>query len=348
MGLLNIRHKFMIRFCSKIATFTQLIVQNRKIMHPDSPLEGSNLFQFLGKELGQHNKNGRIDLPSNIGEGYFKRIIISGKMNIVKIQFILNSEEIGHRKTMLGYQEYITFSFRNLPSFPDKFPVSSIPYIQVSSSNMELNVNLPAQTQINNIIIGIKIEYLSELINTLEGHTILDVILSSNQPFLYQETISDAIAGIAKEIFDFTSDDILPDLFYKIKSEELIYHFISLLLKRKESENYPINNLDVNTINEIRKTLLADLTTCPSLDILANKANMSESKMSRLFKQIYGQSIYNYHQKIRIIEAANLIKTQKMSVSDAGFQVGFSNLSHFSRVFERYMGVKPKQYSKGI
>jgi len=33
-------------------------------------------------------------------------------------------------------------------------------------------------------------------------------------------------------------------------------------------------------------------------------------------------------------------------VSDVGYQMGFTNLSHFSRVFEEHIGMKPKQYSR--
>jgi len=72
---------------------------------------------------------------------------------------------------------------------------------------------------------------------------------------------------------------------------------------------------------------------------------MSESKMQRLFKQIFGNTIYNYHQFLRVQEAARLIKDEHMSVSEAGYKLNFSNLSYFSRLFEKHIGQKPKKYS---
>jgi AraC-like DNA-binding protein len=36
---------------------------------------------------------------------------------------------------------------------------------------------------------------------------------------------------------------------------------------------------------------------------------------------------------------------EKLSVSEVGYQMGFSNISHFSRVFEKHIGLKPKKYS---
>jgi AraC-like DNA-binding protein len=46
-------------------------------------------------------------------------------------------------------------------------------------------------------------------------------------------------------------------------------------------------------------------------------------------------------------EAARLLKEEKLSVSDVGYELGFTNLSHFSRVFNEHIGMKPKQYSRG-
>jgi AraC-like DNA-binding protein len=73
---------------------------------------------------------------------------------------------------------------------------------------------------------------------------------------------------------------------------------------------------------------------------------MSPSKLKRLFKQIFGNSIFSYYQAFRMKEAARLLKEEKLSVSDVGYQLGFTNLSHFSRVFKEHIGMKPKQYSR--
>ncbi|MBE4948012.1 helix-turn-helix transcriptional regulator [Chryseobacterium culicis] len=72
---------------------------------------------------------------------------------------------------------------------------------------------------------------------------------------------------------------------------------------------------------------------------------MSVSKLVKLFRQVFGDSIYNYFQTLRMQEAARLLREEQLSVSEAGYQLGFSNLSHFSRIFEKHIGMKPKKYS---
>ncbi len=73
---------------------------------------------------------------------------------------------------------------------------------------------------------------------------------------------------------------------------------------------------------------------------------MSPTKLHRLFKQVFADSVFSYYQQFRMKEAARLLKENKMSVSEVGYQIGFTNLSHFSRVFKEHTGMNPKQYTK--
>ncbi|MDR1348728.1 MAG: helix-turn-helix domain-containing protein [Prevotellaceae bacterium] len=85
----------------------------------------------------------------------------------------------------------------------------------------------------------------------------------------------------------------------------------------------------------------------PVIKELAIYANMSPSKLKRLFRQILGDSIFSYYQTFRMKEVARLLKEEKkLSVSDVGYRLGFTNLSHFSRIFKEHIGMKPKQYSR--
>ena len=58
-----------------------------------------------------------------------------------------------------------------------------------------------------------------------------------------------------------------------------------------------------------------------------------------------GKGVFEYYQFMRMQEAARLLKEKRLTVSEVGYQLGFTNLSHFSRVFEQHTGMKPKKYS---
>ena len=57
------------------------------------------------------------------------------------------------------------------------------------------------------------------------------------------------------------------------------------------------------------------------------------------------RAVSEYYLAALIIEAARLLREARLSVSEVGYEMGFSNLSHFTRVFEQYIGMKPKKYS---
>ncbi|SIS11235.1 AraC-type DNA-binding protein [Mucilaginibacter lappiensis] len=106
-----------------------------------------------------------------------------------------------------------------------------------------------------------------------------------------------------------------------------------------------LNAADVKKLYEVKDKFLSNIDTPPIFAEFVKLSGMSESKLKRLFKQIFGNSIYSYYQSFRMKEAAYLIKEECLSVSEVGYRLGFSNLSHFSRLFETHIGVKPKKYS---
>jgi AraC-like DNA-binding protein len=118
------------------------------------------------------------------------------------------------------------------------------------------------------------------------------------------------------------------------------------LEKRDGKHLCALNIHDIQSIYKVKEQILEHLETPPVIQALAVGANMSPSKLKRLFKQIFGNSIFSYYQGFRMKEAARLLKEEKLSVSDVGYQLGFTNLSHFSRVFKEHIGMKPKQYSR--
>jgi AraC-like DNA-binding protein len=95
-------------------------------------------------------------------------------------------------------------------------------------------------------------------------------------------------------------------------------------------------------IREAEKHLMSDFSSdVPSLDELAKIAGINRAKFQKLFKDIYGDSFYTYYQKGRFNHAKQLIEEKSYNLCDAGYAIGFKNLTHFSRQFERFMGIKP-------
>lgn len=308
----------------------------------------------LAASFGSEIENGVLRLPETLGKGYLKGFDLGPHFSL-----IINQCELEQDVTLkrIGTNEStgtITFSFRNVFNPLDErkdHDVRSaprpkhLPSLQISSDAIDLELFFPAKTNINTILITMPVSLLRSLMNHREGHPLLQTILLDDHPYVYEELVSSEIQQIAAQIVTANVPAELHDFYIRIKAQELICLFFIELIKRGQTAAYPLQVADVKTIYSIRDKLISDLSLAPSLPELARFSGMSESKLKRLFKQIFGLSVYTYYQTFRINEAAYLIKEQKLSVSEAGLRLGFTNLSHFSRIFEKQMGHKPKKYS---
>jgi AraC-like DNA-binding protein len=173
----------------------------------------------------------------------------------------------------------------------------------------------------------------------------LQSLLHNTQPLFFEQIIYPSLQKIVDEIISEPVDETFQLFFLRIKAEELICRLLMELKKRDEKHLYALNIQDIATIYKIKEQMLEHLETPPVIRELAVGAGMSPTKLKRLFRQIFGNSIFSYYQEFRMKEATRLLKEEKLSVSDVGYQLGFTNLSHFSRVFKEHIGMKPKQYS---
>ena len=57
-----------------------------------------------------------------------------------------------------------------------------------------------------------------------------------------------------------------------------------------------------------------------------------------------GISLTKYINNVRIIAAQKLIDEGYTSVTAIAMQTGFSNITHFDRVFKKITGISPKKY----
>lgn len=66
------------------------------------------------------------------------------------------------------------------------------------------------------------------------------------------------------------------------------------------------------------------------------------------FRCEYGDTIFNYINKLRVKEAKSLMREGKLSITDISGMVGFSSIHYFCRVFKRIAGQPPKDYMNSI
>jgi AraC-like DNA-binding protein len=243
----------------------------------------------------------------------------------------------------------ILFKFQNI--LPEADTLSSgtrfrtIPSVLIATRRMNTDIVIPVHTNTATINIDIDANYLNGLFDSSDKSPILKSLLQNSQPLLFEQIIYPSLQRIVDEIMSEKVNESFELFFLRIKTEELVCRLLIELEKREEKHLYALNIHDIQTIYKVKERILEKLGSPPDIKELSVYANMSPTKLKRLFRQVFGNSIFSYYQEFRMNEAARLLKEEKLSVSDAGYQLGFTNLSHFSRIFNEHIGMKPKQYS---
>ncbi|TCP21280.1 AraC-like DNA-binding protein [Scopulibacillus darangshiensis] len=129
----------------------------------------------------------------------------------------------------------------------------------------------------------------------------------------------------------------------------LIVHQIILDLYRIRAENeHDIKEkaYGLDWIKDILEYINKNLSKKLTLTELANKCLVSPSYFSRTFKEETGIGLINYLNTKRIIKAKELLLETNDSVAHIGEMCGFESMTHFHRIFKKYMDTTPANYRK--
>lgn len=302
------------------------------------------LAQLLETEV----KNRRLEIPKKFGRGYCTGYIFNEHIRLLISNYELKEDLIIENPDIHILGRMIVFKFQNIftGTLSPKQQLKAAPSVLIATSRVNTDAMISVHTNTATINIEVDADYLNGLFDLQEKSPVLRSLLQNAQPLLFEQIIYPSLQKIVDEIVAEQVDETFQLFYLRVKAEELICRLLMELVKRDEKRLYPLNIHDIQTIYKVKEQMLEYLDTPPLIKELAEKANMSPSKLKRLFKQIFGNSIFSYYQGFRMKEAARLLKEEKLSVSDVGYELGFTNLSHFSRVFKEHTGMKPKQYSR--
>ena len=84
------------------------------------------------------------------------------------------------------------------------------------------------------------------------------------------------------------------------------------------------------------------------LATLAEVARLSPYHFVRAFKQSFGLPPHRYMSRLRVEQAKALLADPAMSVTQVGFNLGFSETSSFTTTFRKHTGLTPTAYRRGL
>ena len=97
-------------------------------------------------------------------------------------------------------------------------------------------------------------------------------------------------------------------------------------------------------LRRVRDHIETNLGAHIDIDYLAALTGLSACHFSRAFKQSMGVPPHQYLISRRVVAAALLIESTDKPLSQIALDVGFSDQSHFTRVFSAQVGESPRRF----
>ncbi|WHY01693.1 AraC family transcriptional regulator [Neobacillus sp. DY30] len=85
-----------------------------------------------------------------------------------------------------------------------------------------------------------------------------------------------------------------------------------------------------------------------NLNEMADYFHFHPSYLSTLIKKEFGKNLKDLLLEVRMTEASKLLKNTDMTVENIVFEIGYTNYSHFYKVFKKTYGMTPNQYKTKV
>lgn len=107
------------------------------------------------------------------------------------------------------------------------------------------------------------------------------------------------------------------------------------------TEEYSDRELEV--LSAVRAVLMKQFDPPPTLGRLARAAGVSVRALTRGFKAVYGETVFDFSLRCRMEHASSLLHDRAWSVDRVSEAVGYSHPTSFATAFRRHFGIPPVQ-----
>lgn len=211
------------------------------------------------------------------------------------------------------------------------------------ASNVGLEVMIPPNTQVDLQLLVVPKKQLLEQIKstTSSGCQKLTIFGNSNVPLFFFSKEAPALVNLAtlrkKSINQKQKREEILDILVK-------YFSLNNELSNEKCSLWNFQNMLI--IEQHISQLPADIK--PNLTQLSQLFDYFPQAFSKLFRELFGKSITEYHCAIHMEYACWLLETQQLSVCEVSDQLAFKNRKMFSHMFKSHYFVTPKIYKLRI
>lgn len=126
-------------------------------------------------------------------------------------------------------------------------------------------------------------------------------------------------------------------------AEHLLIEVFENYLKQNRSKKIP------SWAKELKELIQDQIDTSLTLKQLSKNLDINPAYLSRQFSKYFNDlSFGEYIQKMRIEKAIEYLNTSNYPLTKIAYLTGFSDQSHFTRIFKKHTGQNPSSYKKKL
>jgi AraC family transcriptional activator of pobA len=171
------------------------------------------------------------------------------------------------------------------------------------------------------------------------------LFLSDKEEAIINNIVDNIKQEYNANIDNFSQSIIIAHLETLLSYAERFYH--RQFITRKKANHQILNRLE-ELLNDYFNS--DDLATqgLPSVQVIADTLNVSQSYLSGLLKSLTGQSTQQHiHEKL-VAKAKEKLSTTDFSVSEIAYQLGFEHPQSFSKLFKVKTNLSPLEFRKSF
>lgn len=316
------------------------------------------MLQDLADRFGGIFDGTTMYLPPEIGDGFMRVLPLPNGLQILHTDYLVKQEFTFFK--VASSPEFYNFRVdyaektegMHLNMGADEFTVSSEIYTNISmfSSRYNAKLILKEGTRVKGIGIILKEEWLrkyfpKKLLSFWLNHT--HVLRSNNVNIIPLDF--DARTSLF-ELLNLQYEN--PAFFFYAQTrilELFDYYFEQASSKINGWKNTDAMLHDVGVVTDLDVFFtqkILEKGEMPSIEKMAQQANMSTSKLKAVFKKIYNQSIGDYFTTCRLNMASSLLLKEKLSIKEVTIKLGFNSVPHFTTAFKKQFGHTPASLFK--
>ena len=135
-------------------------------------------------------------------------------------------------------------------------------------------------------------------------------------------------------------------LFLQAKAVEILCQAIDALEHSEGFGSPDATRLTARGVLKAQRLLTENFVAPPSLEDLAHEVGLSRSGLCTGFRQILGQSVFDYIQDLRMQQALAMLNERNVPISQIAYAVGYNRASSFSVAVQRHFGATPSELRK--